>query len=291
MSASPARPRPRRLWPLALAAAIAAALAWARPARAESAATPQLRQGEQDFAAGRYEQALEAFLEANRVEPQPALLYNIAMCQWELGRVADAVNSFRDYLLRQPDLPGRELREIERVLAELRPRHGDATLVTSDPGVELLVDGRDVGPAPLTHPVAVEPGEHAFTAQAAGRSSLIVMRTLEAGGSTTIDLTLPAEPAAAADAEDDVELEPPRPGPLLWVFVALTSGTLVATAATGGAALQRDDESNDALAATSVVLSLVALLEGAISVALTARHSVQRRRFLAEEMAGQGRVE
>jgi uncharacterized protein GlcG (DUF336 family) len=295
---SAVRDERRRPWPPILAWSIAAVLAWAPPARAESAAMAQIRQGEQAFAEGRFEQALEAFLEADRLEPQPALLYNIAMCQWELGRVADAVNSFRDYLLRQPDLPPRELREIERVLAELRPRHGDVAIETADRGAELLVDGRDVGTAPLAHPLAVEPGEHAFTAQAAGRSSRILMRSVEAGGSIAIDLTLPAEPVDGAPGEgaaEEPEVEAPPPGQALWVFVALTGGTLVATAATGGAALASDDAvaggSSGTLAITSVVLSLVALLEGLVSAALTARYSVLRRRFITEEMAGRGRVE
>jgi tetratricopeptide (TPR) repeat protein len=261
---------------------IAAALAWALPARAESAAMARIRLGEQAFAAGRYGEALEAFLAADHLSPQPALLYNIAMCEWELGRIADAVNSFRDYLLQQPDLSRRELREIQRVLAELRPGHGDVTIVAADRGAELLVDGRDVGAVPLAHPVAVEPGEHAYTAQVAGRSSLVVMRTVEAGGSLTIDLTLPAESAAAASGDDDDEAdqsEAPRPGGALWTFLALTSGTLVATAVTGGVALARESDNDDTLAVTSVVLSLVALVEGLVTGALTIRYFVGRREF------------
>jgi tetratricopeptide (TPR) repeat protein len=55
-----------------------------------------------DFAAARYEQALEHLQRAYALAPHPELLFNIARCFEELHRVGAAVDAYDRYLAVQP---------------------------------------------------------------------------------------------------------------------------------------------------------------------------------------------
>lgn len=227
-------------------ALVAAALA-AAPAgdvRAERA-DGRIAAGERAFSRGEFDAALAAFSAAYEETGMAALLYNIAMCQWELDRPADAVRTFRRYLRADgASLSATDLAEIERVLGELRPRHGDLDLEVAPAGARVTVDGEEVGEAPFDDPVAVEPGVHQVRATAEGMEPALVTASVQAGETEEVEITL-APPAPEAPVEELPPESPsdegPRPArPLGWWFWAttgLTAAAAVGLSITGGLAL------------------------------------------------------
>lgn len=68
------------------------------------------------YAAGRFEEAAEAYRRAYAVVPAPELLFNLGQCQRQLGRPQRSVRYFEAYLRLRPDAPHRPL--VEQLIEE-----------------------------------------------------------------------------------------------------------------------------------------------------------------------------
>ena len=71
------------------------------PARAEQDMQQVFQQGVALFNSDRYEPALAVFEAVYAARPVPGVLYNIAVCRQELGRIPESVNAFRRYLAEE----------------------------------------------------------------------------------------------------------------------------------------------------------------------------------------------
>jgi hypothetical protein len=99
---------------------VAALLLTAAPAYAddEAFAKQLFRQASDAYAAKDWPKALELFRQTLTASPRPALLFNIAQCERQLGRVADAEKDYRAYLVEaQPPPPVRA--RVERLIAQM----------------------------------------------------------------------------------------------------------------------------------------------------------------------------
>jgi len=138
----------------------------ARPAPS-SAGSPteyarsRYRLGVDAFRAGRFVQAIDYFLEADRLAPSAALSFNIAQAYESLGDVPATLRWYRDYLRRAPDAQDRG--EVEKAVlgleAQLAQKGVQQLTVFSDPGAAALsVDGQSRGSTPWTG--ELPPGKH-----------------------------------------------------------------------------------------------------------------------------------
>jgi tetratricopeptide (TPR) repeat protein len=82
---------------VALAAAPAASKDEA-PVDTEARAMQAYNDGKAAYDAGKYEDALELFLDAQSLYPSPVFHYNVALCQEALGNLEQAVISYEAYL-------------------------------------------------------------------------------------------------------------------------------------------------------------------------------------------------
>lgn len=73
--------------------------------------------GAEAYRAGRYHEAIEAFLAADALAPRPALSFNVARAYDELGDAERALEHYRTYLERDPD--GETASETRTRIAEL----------------------------------------------------------------------------------------------------------------------------------------------------------------------------
>ena len=125
-ASSEPRPRRRRGGPasaliLILSVAIPCGIVCGSAAVGHAAPAPDKRevQARKDFAAGRYQQAIDLFAELFAEQGDPVYLRNIGRCYQELGKPADAIRSFRYYLQRASDVSPGERREVEGFIAQL----------------------------------------------------------------------------------------------------------------------------------------------------------------------------
>jgi len=111
----------------ALATVLVVALAVTGAARAEHASELKARE---DFAAGRYHQALDIFAKLYAETLNPVYLRNIARCHQKLREPNEAIDSFRDYLATGKTISPEERAEINGYIKEmeaLRAERADET--------------------------------------------------------------------------------------------------------------------------------------------------------------------
>jgi tetratricopeptide (TPR) repeat protein len=112
--------------------------------------------GTKYYQQGNYEQALDEFRKAHKLQPRPKMLFNIGRCQEALGKGEQAIASFKEYLEKVPESPNRKMVElriknIQRRLpgekpAELaEPLKPEASPVPAEPEVSPEPDGEGSG--------------------------------------------------------------------------------------------------------------------------------------------------
>lgn len=176
--------------------------------------------------AGDLRGALAKLEEAYQVLPTPALLWPLAELRLELSQPVEGLDALRRY--RQEVAPsdmeqGQQEGDAQKLegklrekLAYLRPR--------ARAGATILVDGREVGRAPLADKVMVNPGSHRVNAS---------------DGSATVETVVEVQPGQEAAVALD-ESAPRRgyfPHPVTWAAIGLTTGFLLTTTVLGSVAI------------------------------------------------------
>ncbi len=208
---------------------------WSYPSLviAEQEVQRVFREGVEQFAQGRYQQALSLFVDAYETEPVARILYNIAMCHRALDQTPESVNAFRAYLRREdPARMNPEVRaEVESLLEELESGIGDLIVRLSPEDATFLFDGREA-PAMWREAdsVAVAPGEHQLEARLEGYVEARRGVSIVAGESVTVTIELTRE-TPANDANDETGSDGVETGLGWWVWTSYGLGALSAAGA------------------------------------------------------------
>src|SRR6188768_3647190 len=124
-------------------------------------AKTKYQEGAQAYSAGRYKDAVDLFLAADRLAPSAPLSFNIARAYEKLADDAGALRWYRDYLRRNPDAANATtVKPLIAALAESLRKKGvqQLTVLTSPAGATVTVDDHPLGVTPWTGELA--PGEH-----------------------------------------------------------------------------------------------------------------------------------
>ena len=129
-----------------------------RPAAppSSSAADPALVQAKRHFEQGlilyqegNFGVAVAEFQAAYDAHPSAGILKNIALAQKSLFRYAEAVANLTRYLAEQARITDADRVEVNQLIAEMKALLVDVTLTVTPAGARVVVDGREVGVAPL----------------------------------------------------------------------------------------------------------------------------------------------
>ncbi len=232
---------------------------------ASAQAKARFQAGAQAYREARYKDAIDLFLQANRLDPHPELIYNVGQAYEKLGDVPNALRSYREYLRLSPVASDRATVEtsIRNLEARLRERGVQQVSVFSSPsGATLLLDQKVVGQTPWTGEIA--PGRHVVVLKSTGFPDTakefvlagdramdldIALASLGVGATTLGSATPPKveskpAPEAPKEASSGKGVKP-------WTFVALGVGV----AGFGGALgfeLARKGAESDARSATQI---------------------------------------
>lgn len=134
----------------------------ATPARSDNKAVAReaYREGTRQYDLGDYRLALDAFKRAYLAYEDPALLFNIAQCNRQLGDRAEAVKLYKSYLRKLPEAPNRG--EVERLIAMLEAQL--ASERAPAPPTEVLPPTEPAPPPPPLPRPTVAPTELVATA-------------------------------------------------------------------------------------------------------------------------------
>jgi tetratricopeptide (TPR) repeat protein len=241
----------RRIRTAGLCAAIAfgvVSVASAKPSGgASTAAQPveiarlRYRQGVEAYQAKRYREAIDYFLEADRLSPSAALSFNIARAYENTNDAPATLRWYRDYLRRDPNAADKA--DVENVIRTFEKKLADKGVqqvtFTSDPTeAEVEIDGKPVGVTPLTLELA--PGTHALALHHSAYAEF--KQDVDIPGDHASDMTFkmdvaaaeaPPPPTAAPVAkapEADASAERGKPSPILtplgWAGIGLGGAAL-----------------------------------------------------------------
>lgn len=213
------------------------------PAQSGAAATARdvsrekFQEGVRAFEAGRYKDALDALLEADRALHMPVFSYNIAITYDAMGDVASALRWYRGYLRELPTAEDRAdtSKRISALESALEQRGIQQVTVLSRPdGATVSVDGNPVGVTPWTG--ELHPGRHRIALTMSGRQSIEKLFDLQAHRSQDVSIDLPPATQAASSSAPDAKVDTNEQGgakvrPL--TIVTLAAGGVVLGAALG----------------------------------------------------------
>ncbi|MBI4956798.1 MAG: PEGA domain-containing protein [Myxococcales bacterium] len=218
--------------------------------------------GEKAFDQKRYRDAVELFLDADRIIADPAFAFNLSETYHALKDSPRALRWAREYLKRAPDAPDRADMEARVATEEkaLKKRGVQQITITSTPpGAVLAVDGRDYGPGPWTG--ELPPGTHILDMKLPGY--LDVRRPFDLGADHAMDLAVPLEslvvepgPVEPTPAPSPVvpvpapAVEPAERPPLLPIGIATFGAGAASLVAALGLEVARARAEQDARDAT-----------------------------------------
>jgi tetratricopeptide (TPR) repeat protein len=189
-------------------------------------------QGARAFDQRRFHDAIDLFLAGDRLLPNSAFAYNIALSYHEVGDTARALRWAREFLRRDPG--SGQAAEIASMVRRLEARLAERGLqqltVSSDPpGATVAIDGRPLGVTPWTGELV--PGAHQLEVRLRGHDDAQQSFELPADRAIDLEVTL-SESAAASESAPKTELPPPRVGHSApreisvspWTIAALATG-------------------------------------------------------------------
>ena len=268
-------------------------------------AKDHFRRGVDLFTDGDFDSALFEFETAHGASGNAHLLYNIAVCHYELHEYAEATVAYRKYLAELDDTLDDERRlHVRERLEKLDLRVGTVIVESSPSGAVVSADGEVLGVTPLE--TTLDLGERELVVSREGYMVATEQVRVVGGGRTaiTVELRVAAAPlvpdqttrVSGSRTVDELATAPNtglRTGSFVALGVAGAAG--VVAAVTGGLAvgadrdLQSERESvttrgslddnasrRDNLALTTDILFGVAGIAAVTSIALGAAYLVRR---------------
>jgi len=172
-----------------------------------------MTEGVKQLQARSFDQALANFLEAYSKFPSPKILLNIASTLRDMGRLADAANTYQRYLL-DPATGVERVAEVKEILLRLDEQLTILTIRVAPRGSDVSIDGGpfvSVGSSLLTR---VRPGIHLVRIRQGDASNELTINGFE-GENKEVLLALKVEvvgailPAPPPGPVDPTVIEPP----------------------------------------------------------------------------------
>ena len=216
---------------------VLAASTFAASARAGDTATAQalFDEGKRLMSQHDYAAACSKFEESQRQDPGLGTLFHLADCEERSGKTASAWAAFKEVAAEarahaetsRATVASDRAQALEERLARLTIEPG---AVQGTPGLEILRDGKALGPAELSAGLPVDPGSHVIEARAPGKGTWST--TVEVRDEARLVVTIPLLADAPAPlAPVPVAIAPPtspqptQPAPLALPYTSMTTTT------------------------------------------------------------------
>jgi tetratricopeptide (TPR) repeat protein len=154
----------------------------ASPASAPDPVKVHFEQGVALYNDGNFSAALAEFEAAYALNPAPYILNNIGLAQKGLFRYPEAIATLQKYILESQNITAEQLRQTQRVIAEMQALLSPITFAVTPAGATLALDGHALGTTPLAAPVQIAAGS--YTLEIAHEGYETVRRDLTVAAST-----------------------------------------------------------------------------------------------------------
>ena len=155
-------------------------------------------------AQGNYSQALQEFQEAYRIRPHFAVLYNIGQAHIALQQPIDAILVLEQYLREGKDqIAAERIQETNTQIAAEKALIAEIGLTARPAGATIIIDGKEVGKAPLEAPIRVAAGKHTLSVRTADGTEVIREVVSQGGERLILTIEVPSSPANISAAHRD----------------------------------------------------------------------------------------
>jgi tetratricopeptide (TPR) repeat protein len=164
-------------------------------------AKTRYEEGAAAYAAGRFKDAVDLFLAADRLAPSAPLSFNIARAYEKLGDDSGALRWYRDYLRRAPDAANAsDVKGLVEKLEDRLSKKGvqQLSVMSTPEGATVSVDDRPVGVTPWTGDLL--PGRHRVELSLRGFEENTLEVELAAHRSQDVSVALVARPDSSGAA-------------------------------------------------------------------------------------------
>ena len=194
-------------------------------------------EGVKQLQARSYEQALANFLEAYAKFPSPKILLNIASTLRDMGRLADAANTYQRYLL-DPATGAERVGEVKELLLKLDEQLTILTVRVFPRGSQISIDGGPFIPVGTTLQTRVRAGIHLVRIRQADAGNEVTVNGFEGenkevAATLQVDTGTPAPPPTPPPANPNTPEPPKQPDPPEQVQAWLSTGTQYSSDGTG----------------------------------------------------------
>jgi hypothetical protein len=200
--------------------------------KARPAAAALMTEGVKRLQVEAYDQALADFLEAYNRLPSPKILLDIASTLREMGRLADAANTYQRYLT-DPATGAERVAEVKKLLLALDEQLTILTVRVQPHGSELSIDAGPFVPVGSSLQTRVRPGPHAVRIRKGAAVSEQDLNSFE-GETKDVTIALQDEAPVAVPTTTTATPTPPPPPPVTtkppeqvngWLIQGRTYGT------------------------------------------------------------------
>jgi hypothetical protein len=146
--------------------------------KARPLAQALMTEGVKQLQAKSYDQALANFLEAYAKFPSPKILLNVASTLRDMGRLADAANTYQRYLL-DPATGAERVGEVKELLIKLDEQLTILTVRVFPSGSDISIDGGPFIPVGTSLLTRVRPGIHLVRIKKADAASEVSINGFE----------------------------------------------------------------------------------------------------------------
>jgi hypothetical protein len=162
-------------------------------------------EGVKQLQAKAYDQALANFLEAYGNFPSPKILLNVASTLRDMGRLADAANTYQRYLT-DPQTGSERVAEVKELLIRLDEQLTILTIRVFPRGSDISIDAGPFIPVGSTLVTRVRPGTHLVRVKNAALSSEVPVNGFD-GENKEVSAALKNEDAI----KDPIAVKDPKP--------------------------------------------------------------------------------
>jgi hypothetical protein len=135
--------------------------------------------------------ARTSFNAAFDASKNPRVLFNVAVCEKNLGRYARAIEIFKKELTEgKGQLPAEEEADVRMQISGLEQFVAQVTIDVTEPGADIYIDDAKVGVSPLPAPVSAPVGERHIRVSKVGFADARETIELKAGASERVALKL-----------------------------------------------------------------------------------------------------
>jgi hypothetical protein len=162
---------------------------------------------------GKWDEALGLFITIAEKRRSPQVVFHIALCQEETGRLKSALDTFEEALSLAKADPKAATEVLENTPPRIEALKGRVPRIVLVPGGEprtVIIDGKQLAPVTEEIEIAVDPGRHRISAREddGGETSI---RSVDMREGQTIRVEVAKKGAGGAKGAGGTEPSPPPP--------------------------------------------------------------------------------